>query len=39
VEDAGSQGTRSVMVWVALVTIIVLIVAVAGLLWQLAQKG
>jgi hypothetical protein len=37
VEDAGSQGNRSVMVWVALVTIIVLIVAVAGLLWKLSQ--
>ena len=37
VEDAGSQGSRSVMVWVALVTIILLIVAVAVLLWQLAH--
>lgn len=37
VEDAGSQGTRSIMVWVALVTIILLIVAVAVLLWRLAQ--
>lgn len=37
VEDAGSQGGRSVMVWVALVAIVVLIVAVAGLLWKLAH--
>lgn len=37
VEDAGSQGGRSVMVWVALVAIVVLIVAVAGLLWKFAN--
>jgi protein phosphatase len=37
VEDAGSQNSRSIMVWVALVTIILLIVAVAVLLWRLAQ--
>lgn len=37
VEDAGSQSGRSVMVWVALVAIVVLIVAVAGLLWKFSQ--
>ena len=31
------QGTRSVMVWVAIVAIVVLIVAVAGLLWKFSH--
>jgi len=38
VEDAGTQNGRSVMVWVALVAIIVLIVAVAGLLWVIVHR-
>ena len=37
VDDAGGQGARSVMVWVAIVAIVILIVAVAGLLWKFSH--